>query len=275
MYEQYWKLQRNPFANDLAPNSFFAAESHQSCLLKLRYVVENRKGIALLAGGTGLGKTCLVNVLSQQLDGSAGPITRILFPQLAMPDFLRYLADELCAGTEQGREHNSGMDGSVRRIEGRLAHWNAEGRNPVIVVDEAHLIEDLQVFQALRLLLNFGPDGSPPFTLLFVGQPELLAVIRRIGQIDDRLAVKCVLRPFAASETAAYVACRLQAAGGSSRLFEPEALSAIAEISGGVPRRINRLCDMALLVGFADESDSITSEQVEAVAEELSTVSAD
>jgi len=275
MYEHYWQLQRNPFANEADAHCFFPAESHQSCLLKLRYVVENRKGAALLAGGTGLGKSHIVNALARQLADSAGPVARVLFPQLPVPEFLRYLAAELGALGDQPAQPPAGTDDVVRGIERRLNHWRQEGRSPVIIVDEAHLIDDLRVFQALRLLLNFGEQGSPLFTLLLVGQPELLVMVRRLGQLEDRLAVKCVLRPLSATETAAYVTCRLEAAGGSGQLFEPDALSVIAEMSGGVPRRINRLCDMALLVGYADESRSITPEQVEAVAEELSSVSAD
>jgi general secretion pathway protein A len=153
-----------------------------------------------------------------------------------------------------------------------LQQYSELNRHPVIVVDEAHLIEDFQVFQALRLLLNFQQGKKCRFSLIFVGQNELLNTVRRLGQLEERLSVKCLLRPLSAEETTAYVTCRLEAAGAPRPIFEPAAMQPLYELSGGVPRRINRLCDLALLVGFADESETITAEQVEAVAEELTAV---
>jgi general secretion pathway protein A len=111
--------------------------------------------------------------------------------------------------------------------------------------------------------------------LIFVGQNELLNTVRRLGQLEERLAVKCLLRPLSSEETTAYVSCRLEAAGATRPIFSPLAMRPLFELSGGIPRRINRLCDLALLVGFADESTEISAEQVEAVAEELTAVVAD
>jgi general secretion pathway protein A len=152
------------------------------------------------------------------------------------------------------------------------AKFSEQNRHPVIIVDEAHLIEDIQVFQALRLLLNFQEQDKCRFSLIFVGQRELLNTVRRLGQLEERLSVKCLLRPLSAEETAAYVTHRLEAAGSTRPIFEPTAMQPLHELSGGVPRRINRLCDLALLVGFADGSSSISPEQVEAVAQELTAI---
>jgi general secretion pathway protein A len=270
MYERYWQLDCNPFENDADPKAFFRSESHQSALLKLRYLVENRKGAGLLAGGTGCGKTYLARSLARQLDESIGPFVNLVFPQMAPAELLAYLAVELGADPRAvGAE--AGVDCTVREIERILAQFSQQDRHPVIVVDEAHLIEDLHVFQALRLLLNFQPQNRSQFTLILSGQNELLSTVRRMLPLDERLAVKCLLRPLSFADTAAYVACRLDAAGASRPIFDEEAMTPLYELSGGVPRRINRLCDLALLVGFADESQTISAEQVEAVADELVT----
>ena len=93
-----------------------------------------------------------------------------------------------------------------------------------------------------------------------------------MGQLEERLAVKCLIRPLSTEETTSYVSCRLEAAGATRPIFSPKAMQPLYELSGGIPRRINRLCDLALLVGFADESTEISAEQVEAVAEELTSV---
>jgi general secretion pathway protein A len=272
MYERYWKLEHNPFEDDADLRGFFRSETHQATLLKLRYLIENGKGAGLLAGGTGIGKSFLIQVLGRQLAESFGPFVHLVFPQMSAAELLGYLAVELGAeGFYSGREP-AGLDRTVREIEQRLRKFNEQGRYPVIVVDEAHLIEDLQVFQALRLLLNFQQPGKSRFSLIFSGQNELFNTVRRLGQLEERLAVKCLLRPLSAEETVGYVSCRLEAAGASRPIFEPTTLQPLHELSGGIPRRINRLCDLALLVGFADESTTISAEQVEAVSQELTAV---
>jgi type II secretory pathway predicted ATPase ExeA len=272
MYERFWQFERNPFDDDHDLRGFFRSETHQATLLKLRYLIENGKGTGLLVGGTGLGKSYLIQVLAQQLAESHGPFIHLVFPQMSPTELLGYLAVELGADAGAIGSDLGGLDRTVREIDQLLRKYGEQNRHPVIVVDEAHLIEDFQVFQSLRLLLNFQQHRKCRFSLIFVGQRELLNTVRRLGQLEERLSVKCLLRPLSAEETIAYVAHRLEAARAPRPIFEPAAMQPLYELSGGVPRRINRLCDLALLVGFADESASISAEQVEAVAEELTAV---
>ena len=271
MYERYWQLDRNPFDNEADLSGFFRSETHQATLLKLRYLIENAKGAGLLAGGTGCGKTYLTEVLAQQLEESHGPFIHLVFPQMSAAKLLSYLAVELGADAASVTAAG-GLDRTVREIDRLLKAFGEQQRHPIIIIDEAHLIEDVQVFQALRLLLNFQQHKKCLFSLIFVGQRELLHSVRRIGQLDERLAVKCLLRSLSPDETTAYVSHRLEVAGAPRPIFEPAAMQPLFELSGGVPRRINRLCDLALLVGFADESHTISAEQIEAVAEELTAV---
>jgi general secretion pathway protein A len=275
MYERYWQFGCNPFDNDADPTAFFKSETHQAALLKLRYLVENQKGAGLLVGGTGLGKSYLARTLARQLDESSGPCINLVFPQMSASELLCYLAVELGADPTTVDSRSGGLDRTVREIEELLKSHNDRDRRPVVVVDEAHLIDDLKALQALRLLLNLQRNQRHQLSLILVGQPELLQTVRRVGQLEERLAVKCVLRPLSAEETADYVACRLRAAGAQRDIFDEAALEALYELSAGIPRRINRLCDLALLVAFADESRLITSDHIEAVADELLTVSAD
>ncbi len=271
MYEQYWRLNRNPFENHADPAFFFVSETHQSALLKIRYLIENRKGAGILVGGTGSGKTCLTHVLASQLAETHGPFVHLVFPQLSPAELLAYLAVELGGNPAALGAGLPRLDQTIREIEQLLAAHTEQRRHPVIIVDEAHLIEDQAVFQALRLLLNFQKPGRADFTLLLAGQRDLLCTIHRLPQLEERLAVKCLLRPLQEAEASAYVSWRLETSGARRQIFSREALHSVFELSGGVPRRINRICDLALLVGYADESESISSEQVEAVSEELTT----
>jgi type II secretory pathway predicted ATPase ExeA len=139
----------------------------------------------------------------------------------------------------------------------------------VIVVDEAQLLEDGGLLEPLRLLLNLTPDGRPGFTLLLVGQPSVLAMVARHGALDERLDMKAFLPALTADETEAYVAHRLDAAGATREIFTADALTTVHPLTGGVPRRINRLCDLALLVGYANGAHEIDDSDLHAVQDEL------
>ena len=165
-----------------------------------------------------------------------------------------------------------GVNESVRRIQRALADNTERRRHAVIVLDEAHLLDNGHTLEALRLLMNFQTDRQPGLTLLLAGEPGLLATLARMPHLEERLGVKCLLRPFNEEETAAYVSHRLRVAGAARPIFEPDALPAIFGLTHGIARRINRLCDLALLIGFAEERRTLNAEHVEAVCQELVTV---
>jgi general secretion pathway protein A len=269
MYEAYWQLEAKPFENTSDTRFYFPGEAHQGALLKLRYAVENRRGAALLAGMSGLGKTLLVQTLARQLSPEFSPLVHLVFPDMPPPQLLAYLADEL-AGTRAAA--TPGVAQSVRHIE-RTLHDAAEaGRHPVVVIDEAHLLREPSSLDTLRLLTNFHSGERQAMTMLLVGQPALLPTLDRLPDLDERMGVKCLLRPFNREETIGYVNHRLSSAGAQRTIFRDDALAVLHELSQGVPRRINRLCDLALLIGFAEEQPALGAAQIEAVADELATV---
>lgn len=267
MYEAYWQLKRKPFECGADPSLYYPGEAHQGALLKLRYAIESGAGAALLAGASGSGKTLLVKMLAARLGESFAPFVHVVFPQMPPADLLAYLSADL-AGLGDVPSSRS-LDESVRRIE-RLVSENAgRGRHAVLAIDEAHLLEGGRTFEALRLLLNFEVEARPGLTLLLVGQPALLPILERLPHFDERLAVKCLLRPFTVEETMSYVEHRLAVAGSTRSIFAQAALEAIHRLTQGLPRRINRLCDLALLIGFAEELKTLGAAHIEAVAGEL------
>jgi len=266
MYETYWQLHHKPFEGAVDPRSYYPGEPHQAAILKLRYAIENRRGAALLCGPSGTGKTLVGGMLRAALDPDCFPIAHLVFPQMPTAELLCHLADEMEQNTASGAP---GTRGSIRRIERFLAHSAEHGRHPVLLLDEAHLIGPPETFEALRLLLNFEVDGRPGLTLLLVGQTALLPMLQRMPALEERLAVKSLLRAFTERETGEYVAHRLQVSGAPATIFEPEATATLYGLTQGVPRRINRLCDLALLIGYAEQLTTIGAEHVESVAEEL------
>lgn len=270
MYESYWQLSEKPFENTCDPRCYFPGESHQAALLKLRYAVENRRGAALLAGPSGSGKSFSVAMLRANLGEEFSPLVHLVYPQMTTEELLAYLAGELDSGPLDRTV--PGVHESIRRIGDFLEENTREGRHAVLAVDEAHLIGDPRTLEALRLLLNFELAGRPCLTLLLVGQPGILPTLDRTPQLEERLGVKCLLRPMNGRETAEYVAHRLKVAGATREIFEPDSLKTLHELTHGIARRINRLADLALLIGYADQCRTITPAQLESVSQELVTV---
>lgn len=290
MYEAYWQLARKPFEPTSEQNDYYPSETHQGAMLKLRYAVENRRGAALLVGPGGTGKTMLVSTLGRSLPANFAPFVHLVFPQLTPAELVRYLADELAApatfagapATQQAagnwNAHTAGdlgLDFTIRRIQNFLAENTRQGKHAVIAIDEAQLLAGGDTLETIRLLLNFESAGKPGLTLLFIGQGSLLPTLSRMPGLDERFGVKTLLRPLTQDETASYVMHRLRAAGATRTIFDPLALETIHTLTHGIPRQINRLCDLALLIGFAEELPTLSGAQVEAVCEELVAVAVD
>ncbi|MFM7074138.1 MAG: ExeA family protein [Planctomycetota bacterium] len=279
MYESHWQLIARPFEASNDARFYYPSEVHQGALFRLRYALENRRSAALIAGPSGLGKTILVQQLAAQLPEAAGPLVHLVFPQMPADQLLAYLAAELStamafepdnSSAERGfRGGSPSVEQSVRRLHGALVENARKGRHAILALDEAHLIRDPETLDTIRLLLNFQHQGRPVATLLLIGLPSLLTTLQRIPELEDRIDLKCLLPRFTLEQTMGYVAFRLKAAGATRTIFASDAVECLHDASQGVPRRINRLADLALLVGFAEELDMISARHVESVADEL------
>jgi type II secretory pathway predicted ATPase ExeA len=258
LYEAHFGLSPRPFGDSTRPESYVAVPSHDAALRRLRYGLEHGRGPALLSGPPGTGKTLLARTLARDLNASA---THLVFPALPAAELLAYLADELNAPPGP-----AGPAGSLRRVRRALQLSALRGRRPLLVVDEAHLIDDPATFEVLRLLLNFDADGSPDLALLIVGDPDLPLALP--PSLADRLTARAVLGPLTRSESSAYVLGRLAAAGAREPLFDAPCLAGLHRAAEGVPRRLNRLADLALLIAFAEGLDRPDARAVEVAARE-------
>jgi general secretion pathway protein A len=274
MYENHWGLQRKPFANTSGNGQYYPGESHQGALLKLRYAIESRRPAAVLAGAAGTGKSLLARTLFRQLSSNYDPRIHLVFPQMPPDQLLAYLADELDP-VDRNAFGTPSVDTSVRRIRQRLMDNAQHGKHAVIVIDEAHVLEECQALETIRLLLNFEANEQNVATIVLVGQPQLIADLDRFPSLEERFGVKCLLRPFTADETASYVSHRMAAAGAQRAIFDEHALQALHDRAKGIPRRINRLADLALLVGFAEGCEIVDASRIEAVAREMVAVTPD
>jgi general secretion pathway protein A len=271
MYEAYWKLNGRPFENRCDQKFYYPAETHQAALLKLHYAIENRRAAALLCGPGGIGKSLVVNALTRQLGDAFRPVTHIVFPTFDSQQLLRHIVDQVDAGDDNNHPRDPAND--LARFERFLRDNLDAERHAVIVVDEAHLLEQNNLLEPLRLLLNIAASdstGEAAFTLVLVGQPTLLSHVERYVSLDERLAVKCMLNRLLPDETQAYIQHRLREVGASAdRIFDTGAQDRIHMLTQGIPRRINRLCDLALMVGFAEDRVVISSDLIESVHSDL------
>lgn len=269
MYQSYWKLNEKPFANTPDPRYLFASPQHEDALMKLTYAVVERMGAAMLTGVFGCGKTILGRAIQRDLGADKYRFAFINRPHPEPLDLLRGIVRNLRAGALPEKRSEVMADALLELLGGILVDNARDGKETVILVDEAHTITSDQAFEELRLLLNFQQEDRFLLTLLLFGQPELRERVETLKPLAQRIAIRCHLGPLSVPETPAYIQHRLKVAGGTEPLFAPEAAAFIHERTGGIPRRINHLCDMALLSGFGKQAAQITLDLVKKTAEEF------
>ncbi len=276
MYQAHWGLQGRPFDSGLEPSYYYPSDSHEAALLKLHYAIESRRAVAVLCGEPGLGKSMLLDAVFSRLPDFIAPTVRVVYPAMPPEQLLRYIARQIAP--HETSDTFGGIGQSIETIERILRHNVAEDQHAVIAIDEAHLLESSGSLEPLRLLLNLALEltkAETALTLVFSGSPTLLSHLARHTALEDRIAVRCVLERFDSNETAAYVRHRLQTAGWNKPLmFDDEAMDLVQELTAGTPRRINRLCDLALMVAYAQDKSRIDGPTIETANAELTSRSA-
>ncbi len=260
MYFEYWGLQENPFQNTSDPRFLCLSEQHEEALTRLQYAVREFKPCAVLTGVFGSGKTLLAQALLESLRPEQFTTAFIFNPQLSHVELLREIIYQL--GVHDPPDQKTDI---LHRLSDILNDNYAEGRHTVIVIDEAHLIEDRLIFEELRLLLNFQKRDRFLLTLILVGQPELRDKVSHLKPLDQRVSIRFHLKGLRAEETRQYILHRLKVAGAQREIFDEGVFPAIQESTGGLPRRINQICDLALLTGYGMKAEKITSEIIREV----------
>jgi type II secretory pathway predicted ATPase ExeA len=258
-------LRQQPFDVTPDPAYLYSSPSHREALTALSQGIEHFRGFLMLVAEPGMGKTTLLNKLMEELSDSA----RVVFlfqTQCSSNELLRFILNEL-------EVDHAGMDvvAMHRALNQALLEEMLRGRRFVLIVDEAQNLQE-PVLETIRLLSDFETTHSKLIQIVLAGQPQLADALMKPGlvQLRQRVAMLSHLNPLGATETAEYVEHRLRAAGWDGKpLFTPEALSLIAEVSGGVPRSINNLCFNALLTAFDRVQGIIGPKVVKEVAEKL------
>ena len=265
MYREFYGLARRPFEMTPDPAFLYLGSVHREGLATLVYAVEARKGFVVLSGEVGTGKTTLLHALLSQLDSDT--LSAFVFnPRLDPLDFFRVLFDEF------------GIEGPCTTKAEYLLKLNRflidrleKDLPTLLIVDEAQLLS-AEMLEEIRLLSNLETPTSKLIQIILVGQPELWEKLSKpeLRQLRQRVVLRHVLEPFDADETAHYVEERLHLAGHTGKpIFKRAALRAVHQVSGGVPRVINIVCDGALLLGFAREKRAIGPDEIHEIARDL------
>jgi general secretion pathway protein A len=266
MYETFWKLSGKPFSHRSESSQLYRSKSHHAALLRLRYGLENFPGPGLVIGLSGTGKSTLARTFAAE-NTEFRPFAHVIFPALGCEDLFRLIAAELCGNAVP---EVLPTDAVLRQIQNCLKQNSEKGQQPLLCIDDAHLLSDDALQFVIQPLLNMSEsDESTRLSILLLVLPALSSRLRKVGELSERIAVTTPLSGFTATETADYVKSALQRVNGRDDIFSPEALIRLFEVTSGNPRRVNRLCDMALLVGYAEQLSQITEAHIDAVGAEL------
>lgn len=242
-YERHWGLDLRPFENVPDPRFYVPSAKHETAKQRILYGIHARKGIVMLTGEIGSGKTLMSRSLILSLPRSRYEIGLVANPSIPGNEFLGEILFQLGldpAGTKAVQ---------LRRLNDQLLANYRRGVDTILVVDEAQAVEQDDVFEELRLLSNFQLNDRFLMTLVLLGQPELRERVARIPQLAQRVAMQYHIERFNHEETRTYILGRLAAAGCRREIFTPDAMTCIHGRTNGVCRLINTLCDVCLYLG--------------------------
>jgi len=269
MYEEYWGITAKPFENTPDPRFLYASSQHEEGLYRLLYAVKEQKGAAMLTGVFGCGKTLLGRTILRELGKDIYRVAFINNPQMEYLELIMAIAHGLGARELPLKKTEVLTNVVLDSIAAILENNMKDGRKTVVIIDEAHVIVEKDVWEGLRLLLNYQTEDRFLLTLLLLGQPELKDSVDSIKQLSQRIAIRCHLSSMDLEDTTKYIQHRLEVAEAKKQIFSDDAVHLIFDKSGGIPRRINHICDLALLTGFGRKVHKIDGQIISEVTKDL------
>ncbi|MCP3177614.1 MAG: ExeA family protein [Desulfuromonadales bacterium] len=269
-YSEHFGLEREPFSNAPDARFYFNSEQHSQALIRLRYAVDSNKGLALLVGGVGTGKTTLARRMLDSLpDDKYESSLLVMIHSSVTPEWiLTRIAMQL--GVEDPAPDRLTL---IKQLFERLLEIEASGRKAVVLIDEAQMMQTRELMEEFRGLLNLEIPGKKLLNIVFFGLHEVEDCLRLDEPLAQRVAVKYSLKSFTVEATEAYIKHRLRVAKSKKMLFEPDTVAAIHSFAGGVPRLINTICDNCLFEAYLQKLPAVNLKVVTSVAGDLGLLS--
>jgi putative secretion ATPase (PEP-CTERM system associated) len=262
MYEAYYRLHAKPFSLNPDPNFFFGSKGHKRAMSYLEYGLHQGEGFIVITGEVGAGKTTLVRNLFRKLNTGDLVAAQLVSTQLDADDTLRMVAASFGVPHEEVPKAVL-----LKRLEAFLMACREQGKRALLVVDEAQNLTPRAV-EELRMLSNYQAADRSLLQTFLLGQPEFRVTMQSAGmsQLRQRVIASYHLGPLDAEDTRGYIQHRLQTVGWSGDpSFNDEAFGEIFAFSGGIPRKVNTLCDRLMLMGYIEEKHAFAMAEVKEV----------
>jgi len=264
MYTSFYNLKTKPFQISSDPEFLWFGEKHKEALATLKYGVLDNKGFLLLTGDVGTGKTTLINSLIQSLSNDI-ICTSVPDPSLSKMDFFNYIASAFDIG-----EEFASKGAFLAKFRNFLLTAYDNNKKVLLIIDESQLLTQ-SLLEEIRLLSNIEKSNTKLINIFFVGQNEFNEILNQEKNraVRQRLTLNYNIDPLTPNETQKYISHRLKVAGSTQSIFDPSAVKEVFMFSGGFPRRINVICDHALLSGFVKNCKTVTMGVIQECAREL------
>jgi general secretion pathway protein A len=276
MYTQFFRLSREPFSISPDPRFLFMSHSHHEALAHLMYGANSGGGVVVLTGEIGAGKTTVCRCFLEQVPENCN-VGYIFNPKLTVHELLRAICEEFHIAVppgdaaRPGAMAGNGVKDHIDALNRFLLEQHAQGRNNVLIIDEAQNLA-VEVLEQLRLLTNLETNDRKLLQIILIGQPELRDILARpeLEQLAQRVIARYHLGALTEQETASYIQHRLSTSGLSSNSpFQQPLMKQIQQLTRGVPRRINLLCDRALLGAYSMGKHEVDRDILRNAANEL------
>jgi len=265
-YLGYYKLSEHPFSNVVDNRFYFNNPQHSEALLRLKYAIDTSKGLAVVIGNIGAGKTTLARKMLEELDEESYEAALLVIIHSSVNSEWLFKKFAIQLGVKNIADNKIELLGEIYR---RLLEINKEGRKAVVLMDEVQMLNSREIMEEFRGLLNMETPEGKLVNFIFFGLPELDQVLSLDEPLKQRIAVRIKLTAYSEENTHDYIKHRLQVAGCESSIFSPAAIRLIYKYSKGSPRLINTICDNALLEGFLFKETVIEETTVKTVAVDL------
>lgn len=265
-YIEYYDLKEHPFSNVVDSRFYYSGRQHSDALVKLRYAIDTRKGLAVVIGGIGTGKTTLARRLLEELDEDKYEAALLVVVHSSVSSEWLFKKFAIQLGVKDLKEDKVEL---LTQIYKRLSEINEEGKKAVVMIDEVQMLNSREIMEEFRGLLNMEVSEGKMLNFIFFGLPDLDDVLSLDEPLKERVAVKIRLMAFSEEDTNDYIKHRLRIAGCNKDIFAEEAIRLIYQCTHGIPRRINTVCDNALLEGFLFKSNTIDIMTIKTVAVDL------
>ncbi|HCF60193.1 MAG TPA: AAA family ATPase [Myxococcales bacterium] len=265
-YLEYFELSQEPFSNAPVSRFYYNSVQHAQALTRLMHAVSYMKGLAILVGDIGAGKTTLARRMLDSLPEQEyeAALLVIIHSGITANWLLKRIALQM--GVESPSEEKLTL---LTQLYQRLLQIYEQGRKAVVLIDEAQMLQTREIMEEFRGLLNLEVPERKLISFVFFGLPEIEENLKLDPPLAQRVSLRYRLEPFSQESTEAYLKHRLRLAGCPRNPFEPEAVEVVHRFSGGTPRVINTLCDNALFEAFIAKKDSVDGPLAERIANEL------